>query len=89
MKINKIVHTLFIFGLIIVLIVAILLIFNRQFKNQLVKSYQPKISRQVVDKNEKLLEQNKHTSNKSNARTVNQASSGISFDFDKVVNLDF
>ncbi|GAY74188.1 class A sortase [Lentilactobacillus kosonis] len=88
MKLNKFVNIIIGLGLVILLVIALLLIFNRQVKNQLIKSYQPEISRKMIIQNEKLINQNKHMSNKSNAMTTNQSSKEISFDFDKVQDLD-
>lgn len=96
MKSNKVLKIIITLGLVILMVISLLLIFNRQVKNQLIRSYQPTVSRSSVIKNERLLDKNKHTSSKSNAGTTKQASTkkspkmpkGVSFNFSKVKSLD-
>lgn len=63
---------------VLLIIVALGMIFNRQIKNEMIKSYQPKITRKTVAQTEARLK----TQNKRHRRNV-------SYNFKKVKSLDF
>ncbi|PAK87620.1 class A sortase [Lentilactobacillus parakefiri] len=63
---------------VLLLIVALGMIFNRPIKNELIKSYQPKITQQTVAKTER----------RAKAQTKRHKQN-VSYDFKKVKSLDF
>lgn len=63
---------------VLVFLIALVLIFNRPIKNEVIKSYQPKVTRQMVEKSETRQKQQ-----------TKRHSKNVSYDFKKVKSLDF
>ncbi|GHP13142.1 class A sortase [Lentilactobacillus fungorum] len=68
------VNTLF----VLLILFALALIFNRQIKNEVIKSYQPKVTRKMVEESQ--MRQKKQTT---------RHSKNVSYNFKKVKSLDF
>jgi sortase A len=76
---KKIVKRIMINTLFVLLILfALALIFNRQIKNEVIKSYQPKVTRKMVEESQ--MRQKKQTT---------RHSKNVSYNFKKVKSLDF
>ncbi|WP_283679331.1 class A sortase [Lentilactobacillus sp. Marseille-Q4993] len=74
--------------LVCLFVLSLALIFNRQIKTYLIKSYQPKVTRDAVVKSEKLQRQASNSNAKRKSPRANQKSHGVSYDFGGVKSLD-